>query len=117
MAKKSHRHLPEWESQQPRRTRPNPDGPFYLAAWMNTLEVSDKQLCEALDVSQSAVSRWRSGHRIPRRYAVEDDNKVHDPIVTIAKALTKLSGTKVQPADLWTSPKPRHFNSHPMRTK
>jgi hypothetical protein len=96
--------------------RPNPDGPFYLAAWMTMLGVSDRQLQDALDVSQSAVSRWRSGQRIPRRYAVEDDDKVHDPIVTIARALTKLSGTKVNPADLWTSPKPRHMNNHPMRT-
>lgn len=86
-----------------------------MARWMETLGVTDKQLQDALDVSQSAVSRWRSGQRIPRRYAVEDDTKVHDPIVTIARALTKISGIKVQPADLWTSPKPRHMNNHPLR--
>ena len=58
--------------------------------------------------------RWRSGARLPRRYATED-NRIRDPVVTIARALTKLSGTKVNPSDLWTSPKLRQFNSHPMR--
>jgi predicted transcriptional regulator len=103
-------------SKRRQSTRPDPGGPFFLARWMDALGVTDRQLCELLDVSQPAVSRWRSGSRVPRRYATEDG--VRDPIVTIAKALTKLSGTKVQPSDLWTSPKPgRQFNSHPMIRK
>jgi hypothetical protein len=103
-------------SKRRQSARPDPGGPFFLGRWMDALGVTDRQLCELLDVSQPAVSRWRSGARIPRRYATEDD-KIRDPIVNIARALTKLSGTKVQPSDLWTSPKPRYHNSHPMRTK
>ena len=61
---------------------------------MDALGVSDRKLCELIDVSQPAVSRWRSGARLPRRYATED-NQIRDPVVTIARALTKLSGTKV----------------------
>ncbi len=97
-----------------KRQRPNSNGPFYLAAWMDALGVSDRKLCELIDVSQPAVSRWRSGARLPRRYATED-NQIRDPVVTIARALTKLSGTRVNPSDLWTSPKPRSFNNHPSR--
>lgn len=76
---------------------------------MDALGVTDRQLCELLDVSQPAVSRWRSGSRVPRRYATEDG--VRDPIVTIARALTRLSGVKVLPSDLWTSPKPHHYST------
>jgi hypothetical protein len=101
-------------SKRKRSTRPDPGGPFYLAAWMDALNISDRQLFELLEVSQPAVSRWRSGTRVPRRFATTD-GRIGDPIVAIAAALTRLSGTKVLPSDLWTSPKNRRFNSQPMR--
>ena len=100
-----------------RRLRPNPGGPFWLAAWMDALGVTDAALADHLDVSRSAISRWRSGVRVPRRWTTED-GKTEDTILNIADALTDLTGRIVKPADLWTPPKKlKHHNSHPLRSQ
>jgi hypothetical protein len=77
---------------------------FRLTDWMKALRISDKRLSEMLDVAEVTVYRWRSGKRAPQRFRIAEDDKVHDPYVNIAKALTKMSKHKVSPADLWASP-------------
>lgn len=100
-----------------RRLRPSPPGgPFFLAEWMDHLGVTDAALADHIDVSRSAISRWRSGARVPRRWTTED-GATQDTLVDIADALSDLSGRKVKPADLWTPPKPKHANSHPLRSQ
>lgn len=81
-------------------------GPFYLARWMESLGVSDKQLSECLDVRQSTISRWRTGVRLPRRWT--NAKGTQDTIVDIADALTYITGRKIGPADLWQLPTPAY---------
>jgi transcriptional regulator with XRE-family HTH domain len=91
-------------------------GPFYLARWMQSLGVSDKQLSEALDVAQSSISRWRTGVRLPRRWT--NSKGTQDTIVDIADALAHLTGKKILPSDLWRPP-PEYAgtNSYPLRNQ
>ena len=83
-----------------------------MAEWMDALGVTDAALADQIDVTRSAISRWRSGARVPRRWTTED-GETQDTLVDIADALTHLTGHKVKPADLWA--KPKHINSHPLR--
>lgn len=98
-----------------KRLRPSPGGPFFLAEWMDHLGVTDAALADHIDVSRSAISRWRSGARVPRRWT--NENGTQDTILDIAEALSDLTGRKVAPADLWTLPKPKHVNNHRIRSR